>query len=131
MQVRVVLIEDSLAMQSLIRSELQEISGVVLIGIATGPAEGLRIMDQAPVDLVIADMFLDKGNAFEILEQLRHRQTKPVTIVITNTPSLELRERCLSLGASGFFDKAEGFDWLPKEIEAVRRQMTPFDRHSN
>jgi DNA-binding NarL/FixJ family response regulator len=79
---------------------------------------------QSPVGLLIADLFLDNGNAIEILEQLRDPQTKPRTIVITNAPSLELRERCLSLGASGFFDKAEGFDWLPREIEAVRRQMT-------
>jgi response regulator of citrate/malate metabolism len=127
MQVRIVLVEDSPAIQTLIQSELQQISGVMLIGIATGPADGLRMIAQNPVDLVIADLFLDDGNAIEILEQFQHRQTKPQMVVITNAPSLELRERCLSLGASGFFDKAEGFDWLPGEIEAVRCQMASLD----
>jgi len=112
-------------MQALIQTQLQQIAGVLLIGIATGPAEGLRIIDQDAVDLVIADFFLDKGNAMEILEQLQHRQITPRTVVITNAPSAELRERCLSFGASGFFDKAEGFDWLLEEIEVVRRQTAP------
>ena len=97
---------------------------VVLLGVASGPVQGLQMISQSPVDLVIADLFLDKGNALEILEELRYRQTKPEMIVITNAPSIELRERCLSLGASGFFDKAEGFDWLSKEIETVRRQIS-------
>lgn len=123
-QVRVVLIEDSPAMQTLIRSELQQIPGLVLLGVASGPAQGLQMISQSPVDLVIADLFLDNGTALEILEELLYRQTKPQMIVITNAPSIELRERCLSLGASGFFDKAQGFDWLPGEIEAVRRQMS-------
>ena len=122
-----ILIEDSVAMQSLIESELQRISGVGLIGIAAGPAEGLLILDRSPVDLVIADLFLHEGTAFEILEWLRCRQAKASVLVITNAPSLELREQCLSSGASGFFDKAKGFDWLPKEIEAVRRRMVCLD----
>ena len=72
-------------------------------------------------------MFLHNGTAIELLEQLRQRHRKPLTIIITNTPSIELREHCLSLGASGFFDKAQGFDWLPGEVEALRRQMVlPF-----
>jgi DNA-binding NarL/FixJ family response regulator len=112
-------------MQALIKTQLQQIAGVLLIGIATGPMEGLRIIDQAAVDLVIADLFLDKGNAMEILEQLQHRQITPKIVVITNAPSAELRERCVSFGASGFFDKAEGFDWILEEIEAVRRRMAP------
>jgi len=113
-------------MQALIQTQLKQVAGVLLIGIATGPTEALRIIDQDDaVDLVIADLFLDKGNAMEILEQLQHRQIRPTTIVITNAPSAELRERCLSYGASGFFDKAEGFDWLPEEIEALRRRMAP------
>jgi len=110
-------------MQSLIQAQVEEIRGVELVGIATGPVDGLRLIDQHQVDLVIADMFLHNGTAIELLERLRQRHSKPVTIVITNTPSIELRERCLSLGASGFFDKAQGFDWLPGEVEALRRQM--------
>jgi response regulator of citrate/malate metabolism len=118
-------------MQSLIRAQLEQIAGVALIGTATGPAEGLRIIDQGSVDLVIADLFLDKGNIIEILEQLQHRPIKPVIVVITNAPSVELRDHCLSLGASGFFDKAQGFDWLLGQIEEVRAQMTAFDKRSD
>ena len=110
-------------MQSLIQAQLGQVTDTELVGIATGPAEGLRIIDESRIDLVIADMFLDKGNAVEILEQLLQRRVKPVVIIVTNAPSIELRERCLSLGASRFFDKAQGFDWLPEEIEAVRYQM--------
>jgi DNA-binding NarL/FixJ family response regulator len=110
-------------MQSLIQAELAEIAGIELVGIATGPGDGLHIIDQDRIDLVIADVFLDNGTAIELLERLLERHSKPAVIIITNTPSIELRERCLSLGALGFFDKAEGFDWLPEEIEMLRRRM--------
>jgi DNA-binding NarL/FixJ family response regulator len=110
-------------MQPLIQAQVEEIPGVELVGIATGPVDGLLLIDQHQVDLVIADMFLHNGTAIELLEQLRQGPRKPLTIIITNTPSIELREHCLSLGASGFFDKAQGFDWLPGEVEALRRQM--------
>jgi DNA-binding NarL/FixJ family response regulator len=110
-------------MQLLIKAQLAE-EGVILVGMAAGPADGLRMIDENRVDLVIADMFLDEGTAIEILEGLRQRHSKPAVIITTNSPSIELRERCLSLGASGLFDKAQGFDWLTKEIAALRRQIT-------
>ena len=109
-------------MQSLIQAQLEEIPGVELVGVATGPVDGLRFINEHQVDLVIADVFLHNGTAIELVERLRQRHSKPI-IIITNTPSIELREHCRSLGASGFFDKAQGFDWLPAEVEALRRQM--------
>lgn len=113
--------EDSPAMQSLIQAQLAELEAVILVGTATNAADGLRMIDEDWVDLVVADMFLAQGTAIELLERLRQRHSKPAVIIITNTPSVELRERCFLLGASGFFDKAQGFDWLPEEIEALRR----------
>jgi DNA-binding NarL/FixJ family response regulator len=114
-------------MQAVIRAQLKQIADVLLIGVATRPQEGLRIIDQACVDLVIADFFLDQGTAIEILEHLQHREIKPMIIVTTNAPSVELRERCLSFGASGFFDKMDGFDWLAEAIETARRRSCLFD----
>ncbi len=118
-------------MQSLIQAQLEEIPGVELVGVATGPVDGLRLIDEHQVDLVIADMFLHNGTAIELLERLRQHRSKPATIIITNTPSIELGEHCLSLGASGFFDKAQGFDWLPGEVEALRRQWCSSNQASS
>jgi response regulator of citrate/malate metabolism len=126
-QIRVLLIEDSIAMQSLIQSELQQIESVALVGVVRSTEEARPILDWSSVDLVIADMFLSHGTAFEVLEWRQSRQPKPSVIIITNAPSQELRERCFSSGASGFFDKAKGFDWLPNEIEAARRNVTRRD----
>lgn len=108
-------------MQFLIQSELQQIESVALVGVARSTDEARPILDQSSVDLVIADMFLGEGTAFEVLAWRQSRHPKPSVIVITNAPSHELRERCFSSAASGFFDKAKGFDWLPNEIEAAKK----------
>lgn len=50
---------------------------------ATGGAEGLAIMEQNPVDLVISDMRMPEMNGAQFLEQVRQKWPETVRILLT------------------------------------------------
>jgi two-component system, chemotaxis family, chemotaxis protein CheY len=110
---RILVVEDSAATRSFVRSALEGSGhlGPCEIVEATSGFDALRLLPRGPYDLVITDINMPDINGLELVQFIRksdrHRST---TIIIISTQSSEKdRARGLSLGAD---------DYLPKPLDA-------------
>jgi two-component system, OmpR family, response regulator len=109
---RIAVIEDSSEYLAAIESALATMPETVLVGIANTAADGIQMIERAHPDLLLVDVFLRQGTGIEVLQHCQS-QLQPMAIaVMTNAPSPELERYCRKLGATGFHDKADGFDWV-------------------
>jgi FixJ family two-component response regulator len=66
---------------------------------------------------VILDLQLPAMSGVELLQRLAHLDDSPAVLVITGSDDARMRDRCLALGAKGYFRKPVDGDAL---LEAVR-----------
>lgn len=119
---RIVLVEDSPLLGTLLRATLDELDGVTVVAVATDEAGAVQALQDERPDLAILDLKLGAGSGLGILGELRHtpeRFGSPVTVVFTNHAYPHLRERCAALGVARFFDKTLELDALIDYVEAM------------
>lgn len=114
---RVLLIEDSALIRELV-AEAIEIDGGALVAFATdSETAAVRELRAARYDVIIVDLQLREGSGFGVLRSLQDLGTDALVIVLTNSASSAMRQRCAELGADRFVDKSREFE----EIRNVMR----------
>jgi len=121
---RIAVIEDSPEFLASITSLLSEIPDIVFAGSAATAEGALELLRRAEPDLVLLDVYLQRGTGMDVLKDLSFKRDHAVIAVMTNAPSSTLERCCLELGAKDFVDKADIVDWLPKLIELVKQSMS-------
>jgi DNA-binding NarL/FixJ family response regulator len=108
------LVEDSPVIRQSLITTLEELSAVRVVGTAEDEANALAwLSDPAhQVDLVIIDIFLKGGSGLGVLRGIHGLALRCHVVVLTNYATEDMRQRCLTLGASRVFDKSN-------EIEAL------------
>lgn len=104
---RVLVVEDSPATRSYIRSTLEDAKPDFEVVEAASGFDALRLLPRGSYDLVITDINMPDINGLELIKFVRdserHRQV-PLLIVSTQSSERD-RERGLSLGADGYLAK--------------------------
>lgn len=83
-------------------------------------ADALRALAERPFAAAVVDLQLRQGSGFNVLAALRRLHPQPLTLVLTNSSSRPMRERCMALGAHHFFDKSNEFDQVATALDALR-----------
>lgn len=110
---RILVVEDSAATRSFVRSALEsgDASEPLDITEATSGFDALRLLPRGPYDLVITDINMPDINGLELVQFIRksdrHRST--AVIIISTQSSEKDRARGLQLGAD---------DYLPKPLDS-------------
>ncbi len=84
---------------------------------AIGGEDALAQLAKRSVDLVLLDLTMPGVSGFDVLTELRRRQTSTRVIVVSADIQRQAKERVASLGATGFIEK-------PIKIEALRAVLT-------
>ena len=113
----VFVVEDSSVMRLRLVAALEEVPGVLVVGVADGMDQAIAEITSLRARLVVLDLRLAQGNGLFVLRAVKQLEPPPVVAVLTNYPYEQYRARCAQLGADYFFDKAAGLDDL---LEAVR-----------
>ena len=106
---RILVVEDSAATRSFVRSALEDGGhlGPFDIVEATSGFDALRLLPRGPYDLVITDINMPDINGLELVHFIRksdrHRST--ALIIISTQSSEKDRARGLSLGADDYLAK--------------------------
>jgi two-component system, chemotaxis family, chemotaxis protein CheY len=106
---RILVVEDSAATRSFVRSALEDGGhlGPFEIVEATSGFDALRLLPRGPYDLVITDINMPDINGLELVQFIRksdrHRST--ALIIISTQSSEKDRARGLSLGADDYLAK--------------------------
>lgn len=106
---KVLLVEDSIALQRLLNEMLADIPEVEVVGSVESEHAAIDAINSAPTDLAIIDLELKAGTGLGLLKAIKQNPQNSGSlevVVFSNYSNLIIRHRCLSLGAQAFFDKS-------------------------
>ncbi|MFO7609618.1 MAG: sigma-54 dependent transcriptional regulator [Candidatus Krumholzibacteriia bacterium] len=112
----ILIIDDVAAMRDQYAYDLKRLGGFTTLT-AAGGAEGLRILEDEPVDAVILDLEMPGVDGFEVLATLKRRRTRVPVLVYTGTGSYDRCVRAVKLGAYSFIAKDEPLERVVREVE--------------
>lgn len=103
---RVVIVDDSRTIQTLLEQTLSNRLGWDIVGIASSAEEGLHLVRTVHPDLVTIDLSMPGGDGFSLLQELADRTMLCKAVIASNFDTdLTLGKRVKALGAHMHFDK--------------------------
>lgn len=138
--VRVLLIDDDAHIRLVIAQELMADPRTLLVAQAGGVREGRRAIKQHEFDVLLVDLNLGDGDAFDLLEYVRSVRPSAQAVVISIMEDDDQVIRAFELGATGYLSKNSWFRNYPLAVLQVanggasitpnlaRRLLQRFDR---
>lgn len=108
------IVEDSPVIRDSLIATLEELVSIEVVGTAEDEAGALQWLLQPmhEVDLVIIDIFLKAGSGLGVLRATIDLPNVTKRVVLSNYATLDMRRKCLALGADRVFDKSHDIDAL-------------------
>ena len=116
---RLLLIDDHSILRQGLANVLNQQSGLVICGEASTPTEALHAAEHLQPDLALVDLSMQGGGGIELLKDLRVRQPRLLTLVLSMHDEAIYAERALRAGARGYVMKHEKLDRLLLAINRV------------
>jgi two-component system chemotaxis response regulator CheB len=133
--IRVLVVDDSATMRSLISAVLSRDPEIQVIGQAGDPYEAREAIKQLNPDVMTLDVEMPNMNGIEFLEKVMRLRPMPVVMVSTlTTRGAEVTLEALEIGAVDCVAKPstgglEGFRELPEKVKAAASaRVRPLDR---
>jgi len=110
---------------------LADLSEVDVVGEAGDAPSAIQLVQDLSPDVAVLDISMPGGGGLEVLKQMQHREHPPVSIMLTNYPYPEYRQKCMEAGAEFFFDKSSEFDKVPMVLKVLSRDgdIRKFSHH--
>lgn len=119
-QIDVLVVDDD----GIIRNSLSELLRLEGYGVHTGCSfqQALEVLEERPVDIVLADINMPEGNGFELLHVVQRKWPEVVAIMITGYGTIESAVEAIKLGAYDYLTKPVDDDELLLCIERAATQ---------
>ena len=116
MSKKILIVEDSLSMRSLIVSTIAVTGDYETVEVANG-FEALRILPREKVDLIITDINMPDINGLELISFIRNNENYRGTplFIISTEGSERDREKGMSLGADAYLVKP----FAPEDLQRL------------
>ncbi|WP_068780482.1 response regulator transcription factor [Paenibacillus sp. GM2] len=122
MSVKILVIEDDLYIQELIKEFLK--AQDYHVEVATDGMEGYQKFQQGVFDLVLLDIMLPNMDGYSVCRMIRSHHSTPV-IFLTALSDENDQLKAFELEADDFISKPFSFNVLVKRVEAVLRRSLP------
>jgi len=109
---KVLIVDDSALIRVRLAELLTELEGIEIVAQSDNAFDAAKLIKQLEPDVAILDLRMPKRSGMDLIEDVKSGPQRPKIIMLTNFPTPENREKCLSSGADYFFDKSS-------EIEGV------------
>jgi two-component system chemotaxis response regulator CheY len=118
---RILVVEDSATMRSLIASTLEELDPAVKISEAGSGFEALRLLPRGAFDLIVTDINMPDINGLELVSFLKKTPAYAgIPLIIVSTESSQRdRDKGLGLGADAYVVKP----FEPEALRAIARDL--------
>ena len=116
---RIFLIDDHPILRQGLANVLNQQKHLCVCGEASEPAEALSAVERLQPDLALVDLSLRSGDGIELLKDLRVRQPRMLTLVLSMHDEALYAERALRAGARGYVMKQEKLERLLLAISRV------------
>ena len=102
---RVLLCDDVPMLRELLRYELEEDDGIVIVGEADNGNDGVRLVKELAPDLVVLDLAMPGLDGLEAISLMRAVPDPPAILVHSGFDAATMRDRVLALGAERYLEK--------------------------
>jgi DNA-binding NarL/FixJ family response regulator len=119
-RIRVLICDDVALLRELIRYELEEDDGVLVVGEADNGLDGVRLVEELRPDVVVLDLAMPGIDGLEALSLMRAVAEPPQVLVHSGFDAETMRDRVLALGAAAYLEKGGN---LREVRDAVRQVM--------
>lgn len=116
---RVVVVDDSPRFRELVISILHSRPGLHVIAEACDGGKAAREVEALRPDLVLLDIGLPTLNGFEVAQAIRKTASGSKIIFVSQESSIDVVEKALSLGASGYVLKSDAASDLLEALTSV------------
>ena len=118
---RILVVEDSATMRSLIAASLEELEVPVKITEAPSGFEALRLLPRVSYDLIVTDINMPDINGLELVSFVKNNDAyREIPLIIISTEGSDRdREKGLGLGANGYLVKP----FEPEQLRAMAREL--------
>lgn len=116
---RTIIVDDEQIARNVLREELEQISGLVVIGEADNGKSALQVIEQNSPDLVFLDLQLPDLGGFEVIHALNSKPNPPIVVVVTAFDQYAIP--ALEAGAVDYVLKPVGEARLAQSVERARR----------
>ena len=120
-RIRVLICDDVAMLRELLRYELEEDDGVVVVGEAENGIDSVRLVRELRPDIVILDLAMPGIDGLEALTQIRAEPHPPIVLVHSGFDAETMRDRVLALGAAAYLEKGSNLAEIRRAVlEAAR-----------
>ena len=127
--IRVVVVDDSVLIRTMLRSALEAESDIVVAGSAGEPYEAREVIKSTNPDVVTLDVEMPNMNGLEFLEKIMTLRPMPVVMVSSLTSNgAEATLNALETGAVDFIAKPAGGSFANDFADAIRRKVRAASR---
>ena len=122
--IRVLLVDDHHLVRAGIRSLLQTINEVEVIGEAADGREAIRLLEECRPNIVLMDVMMPELNGLEATEQIAKEHAGVRVIILSVNSAKEFVLRAIRAGASGYLLKNAKAAELEQAIRSVAEGQT-------
>jgi len=126
-RIRVLVIDDSAVMRSLLRMTLAACPEIELAGMAVDGVAGLEAVDTLRPDLVLLDVEMPRMNGLEVLAEMRARSL-PGKVIMCSTLTRRgagITLEALARGAADYVAKPSAQDGIHQGVDTLSRELLP------
>ena len=118
--VTVLIVEDSPIVLDRLVALVASVRGVVIVGQARDGHQAQQLFQQHRPDAVVLDLQLPGIGGVDLLIQFKRSHPACVVMMLTTFNFQEVRQRCISLGADYFFEKAREFERVTEVLGSFK-----------
>jgi DNA-binding NarL/FixJ family response regulator len=126
---KVLIVDDSAVVRVRLADLLLEVEGVESVAQAENGQQALELVKSLKPDVAIVDVRMPRRSGIDLLEDVRKSRQTLKVIMLTNYPTPENREKCLSLGADYFFDKSSEIEEVVNVLKYLREDFGDRQKH--
>jgi len=116
---KIIVVDDSKLMRQRIIGLISDIPGVDISAEAASSIEAIELLEKLKPDVIILDIRMPEGNGLKVLKYIQQKESSVITIVFTNYPLKQYKDKCMELGADYFFDKSNEFEKLLEVVQKL------------
>ena len=121
---KIIIADDSKLIRDRIAERVELIDNVNVVAQTTNSFETIEEINIHKPDVLILDIRMPEGSGINVLKYIQKNKTKIVTIVVTNYPIIQYKNKCFELGTDFFFSKATEFEEVFKLVEKLAKSKS-------
>lgn len=125
---RVLIVEDDPMVGKINKNYIESVEGFQVVKICKDEIEALSYLKKNPVDLIILDVYLPRGDGLSILNKLRKEDIESEVIMVTASGEVDKIDHALKLGVIDYLVKPFEYKRLKEALKKYSAKKSLLSR---